>query len=96
MIRILLFEVLPIILPSALYFLWLVRARRLATRAGSTPPAFGDAPWVWLAMMGVALAALLLVAITVLDASQDRDGVLVPAQVRPDGTVVPSHMEPRR
>lgn len=96
MIRILLFEVLPIILPSAIYLLWLLHARRVAARAGAAQPSFGEAPWIWLAAMGVALAVLLLAGVTLIGSGEDRDGVYVGPQARPDGTVAPGHMEPRR
>jgi uncharacterized protein DUF6111 len=87
MIRILLTIVLPLLLPTLLYLLWLAASRRAAL-AGPAP--WRDLPWVWLAAAGVALAALLLFFINIRVGSQ---GTYVPPQYI-DGRVVPGHVVP--
>lgn len=87
--RVFLTYVVPIVLPTALYVLWLVWAGR---RAGTGAPVWRDVPWVWLASAGAALAALVLVAGSVTGdysigktyrpAYVDEQGRVVPGQFR--------------
>ena len=53
--RIFLTQVLPLLLPLAIYLIWLQRARRNAAATGAGLPPVRDAPWPW--MIGAALAA---------------------------------------
>ena len=87
MIRILLTIVLPLLLPTLLYMLWLVASRRTALAA---PSPWRDLPWIWLAAAGIVLAALLLFFINVRVGSQ---GIYVPPKYI-DGRVVPGHVVP--
>jgi cytochrome bd-type quinol oxidase subunit 2 len=87
MIRILLTIVLPLLLPTLLYVLWLTASRRAAL---ATPAPWRDLPWVWLAAAGVVLAALLLFFINIRVGSQ---GAYVPPKYI-DGRVVPGHVVP--
>ena len=87
MIRILLTIVLPLLLPTLLYLLWLTASRRAAWAA---PAPWRDMPWVWLAAAGIVLAALLLFFINVRVGSQ---GAYVPPKYI-DGRIVPGHVVP--
>jgi hypothetical protein len=87
MIRILLTIVLPLLLPTLLYLLWLAASRRAALAA---PSPSRDMPWIWLAGAGIVLAALLLFFINIRVGSQ---GAYVPPKYI-DGHVVPGHVVP--
>jgi len=87
MIRILLTIVLPLLLPTLLYLLWLAASRRAAF---AMPVPWRDMPWVWLAAAGIVLAALLLFFINVRVGSQ---GAYVPPKYI-DGRIVPGHVVP--
>ena len=89
MIRILLTVVLPLSLPSLVYFLWFARERRRAEAAGTPEkmPRLGDVPWFVLASAGVAIAAVVMFASSIY--SGDEPGrVYVPPHVE-DGRFVP-------
>jgi hypothetical protein len=83
--------VVPLVLPTALYLVWLRLARS---------PQLGEAlswrgmPWLWLTLTGVALTALVLFVVTV------HFGTAVPGTYVPPhlehGQVVPGHIEPNR
>ncbi len=88
MTRILLTIVLPLLLPTLVYVLWLAATRRAAL-AGPAP--WQALPWVWLVGAGVALAALLLFIIGVHVGSPE--GTYVPPRYI-DGRVVPGHIVP--
>jgi len=95
MARILFQIVLPVLLPTLIYFAWLAAERRRIDRAGSgEPPDWSDAPWLWLVAGGVLLAGFLALA-TAFFGGDSIEGVYVPPQVI-DGKVVPGHMEPTR
>ena len=54
---------IPLFLPTAIYFIYLAIARRQARAAGAPAAAgFKDMPWTWLAGAGVALLAVTLAA----------------------------------
>jgi hypothetical protein len=92
--RILLEFVLPLVLPTALYLLWLRAERHRIERQGhGEKPRWQDAPYLWLALMGVMLALAVLVALH-FAGGMGKDGVYVPPRVI-DGEVVPGHVEPR-
>jgi Family of unknown function (DUF6111) len=88
MIRILLTIVLPLLLPTLLYLVWLAASQRTAL-AGPAP--WRDMPWTWLVAAGVVLAALFLFFINIRVGSQ---GSYVPP-IYIDGRVVPGHVVPR-
>jgi hypothetical protein len=93
--RILAQIVLPILLPTILYGLWLVGQRRRMAAAGAGKlPVWVEAPWIWLLGLGVAFAVLVTVALSVLGGGGNVEGVYVPPQVK-DGEMVPGHMEPK-
>ena len=88
--RVLLTIVLPLLLPTALYLLW-VTTLRPPLRGDSVP--WAALPWVWLAGAGVALLAIVLFVVTV-HFGTPQEGVYVPPRWQ-NGHIVPGHMEPR-
>jgi hypothetical protein len=93
MARILLEFVLPILLPSLLYALWLVAMQRRAETSGTEQRRWSDAPWIWLLALGLFFAALLTVALSVFS-GDGIEGRYVPPQLE-NGRIVPGHVEPR-
>ena len=81
--RILLTIVVPLLLPTALYTGWRVAAGRGINLLNT---------WMWLALSGLILAALALVAMSV-DFGEPRNGLYVPPHLE-DGHVVPGHVAP--
>jgi ABC-type uncharacterized transport system YnjBCD permease subunit len=75
--------VVPLLLPTVLYLLWL----RFAAVDGHER----EVPWLWLGAAGVALAAVVLVGLAL--SSGSKDGVYVPPHVE-NGRVVPGHTIP--
>ncbi|MBV8131675.1 MAG: hypothetical protein JO282_04070 [Alphaproteobacteria bacterium] len=86
--RVLLTVVLPLLLPTALYLLW-VTTLRPAQRNGA--PLWRVLPWVWLAAAGVVLLAIVLFVVTV-HFGMPQEGVYVPPRWE-NGHIVPGHME---
>lgn len=91
MARVVLEYLLPFLLPTALYALWLVWQRRNAATAGTAVPAWQEGPWFWLVMAGAALVLAAIVASILLSAHTPK-GKYVPPVLK-DGVVVPGHFE---
>ena len=92
MLRLVFTIVLPLILPTALYLLWL-RFRSSAAAVGPGESAPGAAlPWFWLALSGAVLLALVLLTVSV-HFGTATPGVYVPPRWE-NGRVVPGHLEP--
>lgn len=80
MLRALLTVVLPLALPTLLFFIYYVlveRRRALAAATGQAAPWWVTAPWPWLIGSGVVLAALILFGTALIgghppDAGYDR------------------------
>ncbi len=91
--RILVQVVLPILLPAALYTLWLLAERRRLEATGSGPRIrWSDAPWLWLLALGVFFAGIIATALA-LFGGESIVGEYVPPQVK-DGRIVPGHVVP--
>jgi hypothetical protein len=90
MLRVLLTIVLPLLLPTALYLLW-VTTLRPAQQNGAT--LWTALPWLWLAGAGVALLAIVLFVVTV-HFGAPQEGVYVPPRWQ-NGHIVPGHIEPK-
>ena len=91
--RILLQVVVPILLPAALYTLWLLAERRRVEAAGrAAAPRWAEAPWLWLLALGVFFAGIIALALA-LFGGESIVGEYVPPQVK-DGRIVPGHVVP--
>jgi hypothetical protein len=89
MIRVLLTILLPLVLPTALYLLWLATARRSAL-AGPAP--WRSLPWVWLGLIGVVLTAALLYFVGTHMGSAPQGTYVPPRYI--DGRIEPGHIVP--
>jgi hypothetical protein len=89
MLRILATIIIPLLLPTMLYLLWLAAVRHL--RLANVAP-WRSLPWAWLAGAGIVLAAAMLYAIGT-RLGGERQGIYVPPQWI-DGKIVPGHVEP--
>jgi hypothetical protein len=90
MLRVLLTIVLPLLLPLALYLLWVGALSSWHEGAGI---AWHAVPWGWLAIAGVALLAAVLAVVTV-GFGTPQQGVYVPPRWE-GGRIIPGHMAPR-
>lgn len=81
MSRIFLHYVLPLLLPAALYLLWLWAARRRG-KADADP---GE--WLWVLVTGIVLMVAVLV-LTALTGGGDPSGIYQPPRYE-DGRIVP-------
>lgn len=86
MIRKLLFQVLPFLLPFMVYWLWLFFARRRGKGGG-----WRDAPWVWLVIAGIVLVLGTLVTVGLLTRS-GTEGSYNPPHLE-DGEIVPAGVD---
>jgi len=81
--------VVPLLLPTVLYLVWL-RAMRWSEAGGAV--SWHKLPWVWLVVTGVALTALVLFVVTV-GFGAAVPGVYVPPHLE-NGRIVPGHVQP--
>src|SRR5262249_3464516 len=91
MLRVFFTIVLPLLLPTALYLVWLRVAHR-SREDGAVR--WAALPWIWLAGAGPMLLALVLFVVTV-PFGTGAPGTYVPARWE-DGRIVPGHVEPAR
>lgn len=71
---------------AAPFVVWLVW-REVARRSGRP---MGSTPWAWLVTVAALLVGLSLMA-TAIFHGDNRGAAYVPAQTRPDGSIVPGH-----
>lgn len=90
MIRTLLTKILPLLVPAALFLLWMWRARRRAAANGGKRPPLREAPWVWMAFAGLAVLAAGLVFFR-FSTGEPPGGTYVPPHLE-DGEVVPGRV----
>jgi Family of unknown function (DUF6111) len=88
--RILLTIVLPLLLPTVLYLLWLT-VLQPARHDDATQ--WAALPWLWLAGAGVVLVAIVLLVVTV-HFGVSQEGVYVPPRWQNDH-IIPGHIEPK-
>jgi hypothetical protein len=81
--------VVPLLLPTMLYLVW-VRTMRWSESGDAV--AWHKLPWVWLAFAGVALTALVLLVVTV-GFGTPMPGIYVPPHTE-NGRIAPGHIEP--
>ncbi len=91
MLRVVFTIVVPLVLPTALYLLWL-RFRPNAAAVGPEEDPGAALPWFWLAVSGAVLLALVLLTVSI-HFGTATPGVYVPPRWQ-DGRVVPGHLEP--
>ncbi|MDH5747683.1 MAG: hypothetical protein OEY85_00070 [Rhodospirillales bacterium] len=97
MIRMLLTYVLPIILPAAIYILWVKAAQKRKAQAGGGGeedehgPSINKGPLFWLILLGVVLAASGLVYMA-LTGKQDPGGTYQSPRYE-GGKIIPGHIK---
>jgi len=91
--RVLIEILLPLVLPTVLYFMWLSAERRRQEKLGAGEALeWADAPWIWLGAIGLLLATMVAVALALIG-GEPTIGQYVPPQII-DGRIVPGHVEP--
>jgi len=90
MLRVFLTVVLPLVLPLAVYLIWI---GALASWQEGGGISWHAVPWLWLAVAGAALLAMVLVVVTV-GFGTPQQGVYVPPRWE-GGEIVPGHMLPK-
>jgi hypothetical protein len=88
--RFLLTIVLPLLLPTALYLVWVTTRRRPQHNGAVLWTAL---PWMWLAGAGIALLGIVLFVVTV-HFGAPQEGVYIPPRWQ-NGHIVPGHIEPK-
>lgn len=89
MIRVFVTIVLPLLLPTALYLLWVTN---FGARLDSGRVAWTTVPWIWLAGAGAVLLIVVLFVVTV-GFGTSQQGVYVAPHVV-NGRIVPGHIVP--
>ncbi len=90
MLRLFAEYVLPLLLPTAIYLLWVAWRRRAAASGRPGPvPEWTEGPWFWLILGGIALSLLAFV-VTGLSWGHAPGLVYHPAQVI-NGRILPGH-----
>jgi hypothetical protein len=87
MLRVALTVIVPLLLPTALWLVWIIATKRAEASGG----AWAVAPWPWLLAGGVALTAVTLYAVNVGFGREDEGRYVPPTVV--DGKLVPGHFE---
>ena len=86
-------SLLLVLLPTAIYLLWLTYLYYRARRTGTTDvPALREGPWFWLVMSGLALAIASYVAASLTEEGIPR-GQYQPPRLE-NGEVVPGRRAP--
>lgn len=86
-----LFRFWPVLIPLVVYWLWHIRAKRIAIKSGAPVPHFRDGPiyWAVLASLLTAVLCFLFVGLT----HEENDGKYVPPRLE-NGTLVPGKVVP--
>ena len=87
--RVFLTIVLPLLLPTAIYLLWVAVVD--GPQEGGTV-SWTAMPWIWLDGAGAVLLAVVLFVVTV-HFGAPQQGVYVPPHLE-DGQIVPGHIQP--
>jgi hypothetical protein len=91
MLRVFLTIVLPLLLPTVLYLLWI---GTVGSSQEGGAVSWTTVPWIWLAGAGALLLVIVLLVVTVRFGSP-QEGVYVPPRWQGD-QIVPGHIEPKR
>lgn len=94
MMRVLIEELLPLVLPTVLYLLWWLIIGRNRKTGGDKVKAWYDGPWFWLILAGVALSGAVLIY-GALHTGGAPSGTFVAPRYE-DGHVVPGHIDAPR
>ena len=89
MVRVLLSILLPLLLPTAAFFLYAWYRTRRAAAAGAEPQAI-DVPWSWLCIAGL-LLAIVSVTVNVIYMSGEKGTHYEPAHME-NGKIVPGRV----
>lgn len=90
MLRVILTIVVPLLLPTAIYVLWM---RTVRWDGPADAMRWRPLPWIWLAAAGAVLLATVLFVVTV-HFGTSQPGVYVPPRYD-GGRLVPPHIEPK-
>ena len=90
MLRVFLTIVLPLLLPTAFYLLWV---GTLGAEPGIGAVRWRAVPWIWLAAAGAGLLAIVLFVVTV-HFGAPQEGVYIPPRWQ-NGHIVPGHIDPK-
>ncbi len=93
MVRILLTYVVPLLLPSAIYFVWGWYRTRYVAQHGGEAPQLERGPWALLFFIGAVLT-LASFAATALMQGSDAGSVYTPPHLE-NGKLIPGHLEPK-
>jgi heme A synthase len=94
MSRIVLQYLLPLLLPAALYFGWVMMAERRGLSVEQALARLRQGPWFWLALAGFALMTAGLLTFALVDGA-DPNSTYRPPRYE-DGRVTPGDFEPER
>ncbi len=84
--------VLPLVLPTVLYLIWVIFIRKPGPDGdGDVPHWLRHGPWLWLIAAGIALMAIVL-AVAAWLTGGDPGGTYVPPRLE-NGRVVPGRIE---
>lgn len=91
MLRIFFEYLLPLVLPTMVYALWLRQERKRAAAAGTEVPRWQEGPWFWLALAGIVLSVAAFV-VTAIFWGHEPGASYTPAEIK-NGQVVPGQFK---
>jgi len=94
MIRVFFFYILPIALPSLLYFCWLIFVHKTDEDGPDKAAMVRQGPWFRLVLAGLALMIVGLVSAAI-TGGMSPDGTYQPPYAK-DGKIVPGQMVPKQ
>lgn len=86
--RALISYVLPLLLPTVLYILYMAWVRQRAQRGGNAPPGWQEGPVFWAVLGGLLLVVGVLITLFVTDGQSGIDKIYHPARSE-NGMVMP-------
>ena len=90
--RVILQYVLPFLLPTLCYLLWVWYATRQSKAKGTAAPQLADGPWPWLIGSGAALVIAMLATIAIMSGDAPDAGVYQAPRYE-DGKIIPPSFE---
>ena len=94
MIRVFFLYILPILLPSVMYFCWILFIHKPAEPASDKRTLMGEGPWFRLILAGLGLMIIGLV-ITAISGGMSPEGEYQAPYMK-DGEIVPGQMTPKQ